>query len=179
MTSNTIEHHNNQAEPWKVTLIDTGLGTMTGGRIKRGQKYVGNEPFMLTYGDGVADINLNELLAFHKNHRKIITMTSVLPDGKFGAISIDNSNMVTSFQEKPKGDGSWINGGFFVCEPEVFDYIKDDSTVFEREPLENMAHNEQLFTFKHHGFWKPMDTQRDKNLLDELIEKNKAPWIKW
>jgi glucose-1-phosphate cytidylyltransferase len=179
MTSNTIEHHNNQAEPWKVTLIDTGVGTMTGGRIKRVQKYVGNEPFMLTYGDGVADINLNELLAFHKKHGKMITMTSVLPDGKFGAINIDNSNMVTSFQEKPKGDGSWINGGFFVCQPEVFDYIKDDSTVFEKEPLEKMAHNEQLFTFKHHGFWKPMDTQRDKNLLDELIEKNKAPWIKW
>jgi glucose-1-phosphate cytidylyltransferase len=179
MTSNTIEHHNNQAEPWKVTLIDTGLGTMTGGRIKRVQKYVGDEPFMLTYGDGVADININELLSFHKNHGKIMTMTSVLPDGKFGAININNSNMVTSFQEKPKGDGSWINGGFFVCQPEVFDYIKEDSTVFEREPLETLAQNEQLFTFKHHGFWKPMDTQRDKNYLDDLIEKNKAPWIKW
>jgi glucose-1-phosphate cytidylyltransferase len=179
MTSNIIEHHNNQAEPWKVTLIDTGLGTMTGGRIKRVQKYVGNEPFMLTYGDGVADINLNELLAFHKNHGKLITMTSVLPEGRFGALNISTSNMVNSFVEKPKGDGSWINGGFFVCQPEVFDYIKDDNTVFEREPLENMAHNEQLFTYKHHGFWKPMDTQRDKNLLDELIDKNKAPWIKW
>jgi glucose-1-phosphate cytidylyltransferase len=179
LASNTIEHHNNQAEPWKVTLIDTGLDTMTGGRIKRVQKYVGNEPFMLTYGDGIADINLVKLIEFHQGHGKFITMTSVQPEGRFGALSIDSSDMVKSFQEKPKGDGAWINGGFFVCQPEVFDYIPCDNTVFEREPLENLAHNEQLFTYKHTGFWKPMDTQRDKNTMEELIEKNKAPWIKW
>jgi glucose-1-phosphate cytidylyltransferase len=179
LTLNTIEHHNNQAEPWKVTLIDTGLETMTGGRIKRVQKYVGNEPFMLTYGDGVADIDLNKLNEFHKNHGKLITMTSVLPEGRFGALHIDSNDMVKSFQEKPQGDGSWINGGFFVCQPEVFNYISGDTTIFEREPLENLAHDGQLFTYKHHGFWKPMDTQRDKNIMEELIEKNKAPWIKW
>jgi len=179
MTSNTITHHNNQAEPWKVTLIDTGLETMTGGRIKQVQKYIGNEPFMLTYGDGVADINLNELVEFHKSHGKLITMTSVLPEGRFGALNIDNANMVSSFQEKPKGDGLWVNGGFFICQPEVFGYISGDETLFEREPLENLAREGQLFTYKHHGFWKPMDTQRDKNLMEELVEKNKAPWIKW
>jgi glucose-1-phosphate cytidylyltransferase len=134
---------------------------------------------MLTYGDGVADISLNELVKFHKSHGKLITMTSVLPEGRFGALNIDNANMVNSFQEKPRGDGSWINGGFFVCQPEVFSYISNDDTVFEREPLENLAHDGQLFTYKHHGFWKPMDTQRDKNLMEELIEKSKAPWIKW
>ncbi len=179
MISNTITNHNNNAEPWKVTLIDTGLDTMTGGRIKRVQKYVGNEPFLLTYGDGVADINIKELVAFHNNHGKLITMTSVLPEGRFGALSIDNTNMVSSFQEKPKGDGSWINGGFFVCQPEVFNYLEGDKTIFEREPLENLAHNGQLFTYKHYGFWKPMDTQRDKNQLEVLIENKKAPWIKW
>ncbi|MCX6325446.1 MAG: glucose-1-phosphate cytidylyltransferase [Bacteroidia bacterium] len=179
MTTNNIMHHNNNAEPWKVTLIDTGLDTMTGGRIKRVQEYVGNESFMLTYGDGVADIDINKLVEFHKSHGKLITMTSVLPEGRFGALSIDNSNMVNSFQEKPKGDGSWINGGFFVCKPEVFNYISDDKTIFEREPLENLARDGQLFTYKHHGFWKPMDTQRDKSQLEELIENHKAPWVKW
>jgi glucose-1-phosphate cytidylyltransferase len=179
MTSNSITHHNNNAEPWKVTLIDTGVETMTGGRIKRVEEYVGNEPFMLTYGDGVADIDINKLLDFHKNHGKLITMTSVLPEGRFGALSIDNTNMVSSFKEKPIGDGSWINGGFFVCQPEVFNYISSDRTIFEREPLEELAKNEQLFTYKHHGFWKPMDTQRDKNQLEALIENKNAPWIKW
>jgi glucose-1-phosphate cytidylyltransferase len=179
LISNSTTYHNNQAEPWKITLIDTGLETMTGGRIKRVQKYVGNEPFMLTYGDGVADVNISELVDFHKSHGKLITMTSVLPEGRFGALGINNSNMVTSFQEKPKGDGSWINGGFFVCQPQVFNYLTDDNTVFEREPLENLARDGELFTFRHHGFWKPMDTQRDKNMLDKLIENNKAPWIKW
>jgi glucose-1-phosphate cytidylyltransferase len=179
MASNTIINLNSNAEPWKVTLIDTGVDTLTGGRIKRVHKYVGNEPFMLTYGDGVADINLNELVEFHKSHGKLITMTSVLPEGRFGALNIDNANMVSSFQEKPRGDGSWINGGFFVCQPEVFNYLVDDTTVFEREPLENLARIGQLFTYKHHGFWKPMDTQRDKILMEGLIEKNIAPWIKW
>lgn len=179
LTSNSIEHHNNQAEPWKITLIDTGLDTMTGGRIKQVQKYVGNEPFMLTYGDGVADIDLIKLNEFHKSHGKLVTMTSVQPEGRFGALHIDSTDMVKSFQEKPKGDGSWINGGFFVCQPQVFSYISGDTTVFEREPLENLASEGQLFTYKHHGFWKPMDTQRDKNIMEELIQNNKAPWIKW
>ena len=179
MISNTITNHNNNAEPWKVTLIDTGLDTMTGGRIKRVQKYVGNEQFLLTYGDGVADINIKELVAFHNNHGKLITMTSVLPEGRFGALSIDNTNMVSSFQEKPKGDGSWINGGFFVCQPEVFNYLEGDKTIFEREPLEILANECELFTYKHYGFWKPMDTQRDKNQLEVLIENKNAPWIKW
>ncbi|MCK9401177.1 MAG: glucose-1-phosphate cytidylyltransferase [Bacteroidales bacterium] len=179
MTSNTITHHNNYAEPWKVTLIDTGLDTMTGGRIKRAQEYVGNEPFMLTYGDGVGDVDINQLVEFHMNHGKFITMTSVLPEGRFGALEIDESLKVKSFQEKPKGDGSWINGGFFVCQPEVFDYIEGDKTIFEIDPLENLAKDNQLYTYKHHGFWKPMDNQRDKSQMEELIEKNKAPWIKW
>ena len=179
MATNTIVNHNSNAEPWKVTLIDTGVETMTGGRIKRAQEYVGNKPFMLTYGDGVADVNLNELVSFHKSHGKLMTMTSVLPEGRFGALNIDNTNMVSGFQEKPKGDGSWINGGFFVCQPEIFSHIEGDDTIFEREPLENLAQNGQLFAYKHHGFWKPMDTQRDKSLLEELVEKNRAPWIKW
>jgi glucose-1-phosphate cytidylyltransferase len=179
MASNTIVNHNSNAEPWKVTLIDTGLGSMTGGRIKRVQKFVGNEPFMLTYGDGVADINIPDLVKFHESHRKLITMTSVLPEGRFGALTIDNTDMVKNFTEKPKGDGSWINGGFFVCQPEVFDFIEGDETVFEKEPLEKIASIGQLFTYKHHGFWKPMDTQRDKNIMEDLIVNNKAPWIKW
>jgi glucose-1-phosphate cytidylyltransferase len=179
MTTNTITNHNNHAEPWKVTMVDTGLDTMTGGRIKCVQNYIGNEPFMLTYGDGVADINLQELISFHKSHGKLITMTSVLPEGRFGSLSIDESNKVNNFVEKPKGDGSWINGGFFVCQPEVFNYILDDKTIFEREPLENLAKEEQLFTYKHNGFWRPMDTLRDKTLLENLIETNSAPWVKW
>jgi glucose-1-phosphate cytidylyltransferase len=179
LSTNTMTNHNSTAEPWKVTLIDTGVDTMTGGRIKRAQQYIGNEPFMLTYGDGVADININDLVKFHHSHGKLVTMTSVLPEGRFGALNIENSSMVSSFQEKPKGDGSWINGGFFVCQPEVFNYITDDRTIFEREPLEKLASHKELYTFKHNGFWKPMDTQRDKNMLEELIKTNKASWIKW
>lgn len=179
MTSNTITHHDNHAEPWKVTLVDTGLDTMTGGRIRKVKQYIGNEAFMLTYGDGVGDINITKLLEFHKEHGKYITMTSVLPEGRFGALDIDESDKVNSFQEKPRGDGSWINGGFFVCQPEVLNYIEGDKTIFEREPLENLAKDNQLYTYKHKGFWKPMDTQRDKTQLEELIEKNIAPWINW
>ena len=179
VANNSIDVHNNHGEPWKITLVDTGLNTMTGGRIKRVKEYIGNEPFMLTYGDGVADIDINALLEFHKSHKKAITMTSVLPEGRFGALKINGDNKVDNFQEKPKGDGSWINGGFFVCEPEVLDYIDTDSTVFEKEPLETLANNDELFTYKHHGFWKPMDTLRDKTQLEEMIENNKASWIKW
>jgi len=179
MATNSITNHNNHAEPWKVTMIDTGLETMTGGRIKKAKEYIGNEPFMLTYGDGVGDVDIKQLLEFHKNHGKLITMTSVLPEGRFGAIDIEESHRVKSFQEKPKGDGSWINGGFFVCQPEVLNYIDGDKTIFEREPLENLAKEGEVFAYKHSGFWKPMDTQRDKTQLEDLIEKGKAPWVKW
>lgn len=180
MTTNSVTHHKNHAEPWKVTLIDTGLETMTGGRIKRVKEYIGNEPFMLTYGDGVGDIDIHQLIKFHEQHGKAITMTAVQPEGRFGSLQIDGTEKVTSFHEKPKGDGAWINAGFFVCQPEVFNYIiGGDKTIFEREPLERLAKDEQLYTYKHHGFWKPMDTQRDKFQLEDMIDNNKAPWIKW
>ncbi len=179
MTSNTVDYHKSKAEPWKVTLIDTGLSTMTGGRIKRVKSYIGNEAFMVTYGDGVADIDINELVKFHRQHKGVITMTSVQPEGRFGALTLNQDNKVESFMEKPKGDGAWINGGFFVCEPEVLDYIEKDATVFEKEPLENLARDNKLYTFKHNGFWKHMDTLRDKTQMEELIEKGQAPWIKW
>jgi glucose-1-phosphate cytidylyltransferase len=180
MVKNEITYHVNHAEPWKVTLVDTGLTTMTGGRIRKAREYVGNEPFMLTYGDGVSDINIAELVDFHKKHGKAITLTSYQPEGRFGSLIMTEDDKITAFHEKPKGDGTWVNAGFFVCQPEVFDYITDDDSItFEREPLENLAKNNQLFAFKHAGFWKPMDTQRDKMQLEELIEKNEAPWVKW
>lgn len=180
LKTNEMEILNNSSEPWRVTLLDTGLHTMTGGRVKRAKNFVGNEPFMLTYGDGVSDINLHELVKFHKNHGKFMTMTSFQPDGRFGALNIDNNNQVNEFKEKPKGDGNWINAGFFVCQPEVFDYISDDDgTIFEQDPLMNLAKDGQIFTYKHSGFWKPMDSLKDKNDLNELWEKNKAPWKIW
>lgn len=179
MANNTTQYHVNNAEPWKVTLIDTGDETMTGGRIKRVQKYVGNEPFMLTYGDGVANIDIEALIKFHKEHGKKITMTTVQPEGRFGAVIIDNAYNVTNFKEKPKGDGTWINGGFFVCEPEVFNFIKDDNTIFERDPLEDLAKEGELFAFKHRGFWKAMDMLRDKQELEKLWNEGNAPWKIW
>jgi glucose-1-phosphate cytidylyltransferase len=180
MTTNTIDHHNSNAEPWKVTLVDTGLDTMTGCRIKKVKDYVKNEPFLLTYGDGVSDVNINDLILYHKSHGKAITMTSVQPEGRYGSLIVNSENKVLSFQEKPQGDGAWINAGFFVCEPAIFDYIPDgEKIVFEKEPLESLAKAGQLYAYKHEGFWKPMDTQRDKGQMEELIEKKKAPWIKW
>ena len=179
LKNNDIEIHNNSSEPWKVTLLDTGLNSMTGGRVKRAQSIIGNNPFMLTYGDGVSDINIDELVNFHKSHGKTITMTSVQPDGRFGALEIHNSNQVKNFNEKPKGDGHWINGGYFVCQPKVFDYIMDDSTTFEQEPLMNLALENEILTHKHEGFWKAMDTLKDKNDLNELWDKNVAPWRTW
>ncbi len=179
LCTNTTTFHHNHSEPWKVTLVDTGLETMTGGRIKQAKEYLHNEPFLLTYGDGVADVDINQLVAFHQKHKKLITMTSVLPEGRFGSLTIDKNQQVRDFQEKPKGDGSWVNGGFFVCEPQVLDYIESDSTTFEREPLEQLALEGQLYTYKHHGFWKPMDTLRDKTQLEALIKNKTAPWIKW
>jgi glucose-1-phosphate cytidylyltransferase len=180
LANNGKEFLNNSAEPWRITLLDTGLNTMTGGRVKRVQTYIGNEPFMLTYGDGLADINLSELLKFHMKHGRKITMTSAQPEGRFGALDINSNHQVLNYMEKPRGDGAWINGGFFVCEPEVFDYIKDgDATVFEHAPLENLARDGELYTYKHTGFWKPMDNIRDKSQLEELWLSGKAPWKIW
>src|SRR4051812_26547422 len=147
--TNQMEVHNNTSEPWKVTLLETGLNTMTGGRIKRAKDFIGAEPFLLTYGDGVADVNMHTLIDFHRKHGKAITMTAVLPEGRFGALQTDGNDRVQSFMEKPKGDGSWINGGFFVCEPGVLDYIEDDNTVFEQKPLEQLAKNGELYTYRH------------------------------
>ncbi|MBQ3010149.1 MAG: glucose-1-phosphate cytidylyltransferase [Methanocorpusculum sp.] len=180
MKENRMTIHEEHCEPWNVTLIDTGLHTMTGGRVKRAQKYVGDEPFMLTYGDGVSDIDIGKLVEFHKAHGKAATMTSVQPEGRFGALVFNDGGEVTSFAEKPKGDGSWINAGFFVCEPKVFDYITEgDSTIFERSPLENLAKDGELYTYHHNGFWKCMDTLRDKQQLQEMCDEGNAPWISW
>jgi len=180
MSNGSMEIHNNSSEPWKVTLLDTGLHSMTGGRIKRAQDFVGDESFMLTYGDGVADINIEELVKFHKSHEKAMTMTSAQPNGRFGALNIDKNDQIMEFKEKPKGDGSWINAGYFVCEPKVFDYILDgDCTIFEQEPLKNLAKDGEIFTYKHHDFWMPMDTLRDKMKLNEMCEQGNAPWITW
>lgn len=174
-----IDVHRNESEPWKVTLLDTGDLTMTGGRIKRAAAVINNEPFMLTYGDGVCDININELLEFHKKSKKFITMTSVQPEGRFGALEIADGNLVTSFREKPKGDGAWINGGYFVCQPEVLSYIENDNIVFEKEPLENLANDKQLVTYRYNGFWKCMDTLRDKIQLNEMWNAGIAKWRTW
>lgn len=180
MSTGQMQVHNNSSEPWKVTLLDTGLHTQTGARIKKAKSLIDNKTFMLTYGDGLADINLFELQKFHLKHSKLITMTSAQPDGRFGAINIDNNNRVLDFKEKPQGDGSWINAGFFICQPEVLNYIKDgDDVVFEQEPLKNLAKDEQLYTYKHSTFWMPMDTLRDKMKLNDLYKNQKAPWVVW
>jgi glucose-1-phosphate cytidylyltransferase len=152
---------------------------MTGGRIKRAKTIVGNETFMLTYGDGVGDVNILELLKFHKSHGKAVTVTAAQPEGRFGALDIGENNIVKTFREKPKGDGAWVNAGFFVCEPKVFDYIEGDNTVFEKEPLQKLAEDGELYAFKHRGFWKPMDTLRDKLELQKLWDSGKAPWKIW
>lgn len=171
--------HNQFAEPWKVTLVNTGVNTMTGGRIKRIQKYVGDETFMLTYGDGVADINLHRLVEFHRRHGKIATVTSTQPLGRFGALEIAEDSTVTGFQEKPKGDGQWINAGFFVCEPNIFNYLDGDEIVFEQTPMRMLAQDQQLVSYRHDGFWQPMDSLRDKNILENLWATGKAPWKLW
>jgi len=176
--TNTTEIHNSLAEPWKVTLIDTGTETMTGGRVKRIEKYTDGKPFMLTYGDGVGAINIDQLVQFHSSSKKFMTVTAVQPSGRFGALSIDGP-LVSSFLEKPKGDGAWINGGFFVCQPEVFNYIDDDATIFERRPMEKLANDGQMVAFRHSGFWKPMDTLRDKQELEALWQGGQAPWRLW
>ena len=180
INKNKIDVLNTFSEPWKVSLIDTGLNTMTGGRMKRVEELVNGERFMLTYGDGVADIDIPALLKTHEEHGKAITMTVVQPEGRFGSLRITGDKQVASFQEKPKGDGTWINGGFFVCEPKVFDYLNEgDKTIFERDPLENLAKDGELFSYKHYDFWRPMDTLRDNKILNDLWEKNKASWKIW
>jgi len=180
LKNNNMEVHQNESEPWKITLLETGLNTMTGGRIKQAEAFIGDDDFLLTYGDGLSDVNINELIEFHKNHKKCITMTAIQPEGRYGALDINNdSNLIESFKEKPKGDGSWINGGFFVCNSKIFSYIKNNDTVFEQEPLINLAIDGQLMAFKHAGFWGSMDTLRDKNNLSKLWTSNKAPWKRW
>lgn len=180
LKDNSIDWHNSQAEAWKITLKDTGVNTMTGGRIKNIREFIGNETFMLTYGDGVSNVNIKELVEFHKKNKKFVTVTAVQPSGKFGSLNIETeTGLVNSFLEKPKGDGAWVNGGFFVCQPDVFNYIKDDSTSWEREPLEDIANDGQLISYKHHGFWKPMDTLRDKQELENLWNLGQAEWKIW
>jgi len=178
MKQNTMEVHKKSAEPWKVTLVDTGINTMTGGRLKRVKKYVEEETFCFTYGDGLSDISMRNLIDFHKNQKTLCTVTSVQPPGRFGALNIEK-NKIIKFQEKPIGDGSWINGGYFVLEPNVFDYIENDETIWEKKPLETLAKESQLSAYRHTGYWNSMDTLRDKNLMEELWNNNQAPWKVW
>ena len=179
LVNNSVTVHDSQAEPWKITLVDTGNITMTGGRIKRIQSHVDNETFFLTYGDGVGNVDIKKLLEFHQKHGKVCTITSVQPSGRFGALNITEKQEVLSFKEKPQGDGAWINGGFFVCQPEVFNYIENDSTIFEKEPMESLAADGQLMAYNHKGFWKPMDTLRDKIELDNDWNNGNAKWKNW
>lgn len=178
MRSNSMEVHRNSSESWKVTLIDTGDETMTGGRMKRVAQFLGNEPFCFTYGDGLSDVNISELVSYHKQHRKLATVTTVRPPGRFGVIEMDNGS-VLGFREKPEGDLSWINGGFFVLEPEVINFIPDDSCIWEIEPMGKLAELNQLMAYIHNGFWQPMDTLRDKMKLEELWKNGQAPWKVW
>ena len=181
LSKNEMEVHNNYSEPWKVTLVDTGLNTFTGGRIKRIREYLPkDEPFMLTYGDGVSDVNLKKLLEFHKAHGKLATITAVNLAGRFGVLGIDEDDeTINQFAEKTKEDGGWINGGFMVMEPKVLDYIEGDETIFERDPLENLAKDGELKAYKHHGFWKCMDTKRDHDALEEMWDNDDALWCIW
>jgi glucose-1-phosphate cytidylyltransferase len=174
------EIHQNHVEPWKVTLVDTGEATMTGGRLIRVKDYVGAETFCCTYGDGVSNVDIGRLIDFHRKQRILATLTAVQPPGRFGAFTLDaERNLISSFEEKPDGDGAWVNGGFFVLEPEVMDYIQGDSTVWEREPLQKLAQDGTLSAYRHRGFWQPMDTLRDKNYLESLWQSGKAPWKVW
>lgn len=177
---NGMTIHQNVAEPWKVTLVDTGLHAQTGARVKKIQKYIGNEPFFLTYGDGVCDININELLDFHRKGDKIATLTAIQPGGRFGVLDINEKQEIVQFAEKNREDGGWINGGFMVLEPEVFDYLNDDDDlIFERQPLESLAKDNNLLAYKHYGYWQCMDTLRDKNKLEYLWNNGIAPWKVW
>lgn len=177
MANNRMEVHQQKAEPWRVTLVDTGDATMTGGRLKRVRDYVGGETFCFTYGDGVSDVDINKTISFHRKHKKIATVTAIQPPGRYGALNIEQE-AVRSFQEKPAGDGSWINGGFFVLEPAALDYIEEDQTSWELQPLQQLANEGQLMAYEHRGFWQAMDTLRDKNHLEELWDTN-PPWKVW
>ncbi len=179
LKTNKLDIHNSKTESWKVTLIDTGEETMTGGRIKRAQDIIGDKPFLLTYGDGLADIDITKTVKFHEQNSGFITMTAIQPPGRYGALEISTNNAITQFMEKPKGDGSWMNGGFFVCEPEVLNYIDGDKTVFEQAPLTKLAKDGKLFAYHHQGFWACMDTLRDKTMLCELWDTKKSPWKVW
>lgn len=178
MAANKMEVHQNNAEPWRVTLVDTGENTMTGGRLRRVRNYLGDEDFCFTYGDGIGDIDVTKLIAFHRSQKHLATITATQPPGRFGALRVEN-NRIAGFQEKPQGDGGWINGGFFVLSPKVVDYIEGDHTLWEREPLERLAMDGEMSAYRHDGFWQPMDTLRDKILLEELWASGKAPWKIW
>lgn len=179
LANNSIEIHNKHTEDWKVTLIDTGVDTLTGGRIKRIEKYIGNEPFLLTYGDGVGDVDIKATIESHKKAGKILTMTAYEPSGKLGVLDIMNNGIVESFEEKPKNSGSWINAGFFVCEPELFKFVDSDKEMFEREPMQKLIEKKELNAFKHTGFWKPMDTLKDNSDLNNLWDSGNADWKIW
>ncbi|MFK7964253.1 MAG: glucose-1-phosphate cytidylyltransferase [Burkholderiaceae bacterium] len=181
LRNNSVTMHQTEAEPWTVTLVETGLNTMTGGRMKRAAKYLNsNEPFCCTYGDGVTNANIGEAIEMHKREGRLSTVTAVQPPGRFGAFTLPaDKTLVPSFQEKPKGDGAWINGGYFVLDPQVIDYIEGDATIWEREPMERLAGEGQMTAYRHTGFWQPMDTLRDKQVLEELWAENKAPWKSW
>lgn len=179
MKHNKLEIHQNSAEPWRVTLVDTGENTMTGGRLKRVSQYLDNEDFCLTYGDGVGDVDITRLVNFHKEQGRLATLTATQPPGRFGALNLESGSKVVSFQEKPHGDGSWINGGFFILSPKVIEYIESDATIWERDPMEKLAAEGQMSAYLHHGYWQPMDTLRDKNHLEELWASGKAPWKTW
>ena len=176
VANNSVEVHQNTTEPWRVTLVDTGENTMTGGRLKRVKRYLGDEPFLFTYGDGLSNVDINALSAFHRKHKTLATITAVQPPGRFGALNMVK-HKITDFKEKPDGDGGWINGGFFVLSPRVLDYIKGDQTVWEQGPMQELARKGQLSAFVHRGFWQPMDTMRDKKLLEELWTSGRAPWM--
>lgn len=178
MTNNKVEVHHQKAEPWRVTMVDTGDNTMTGGRLKRVARYLGNEDFCFTYGDGVSDIDISALIAYHRQQKTLATLTAVQPPGRFGALLLDQQK-VQGFTEKPQGDGGWVNGGFFVLSPKVIDYIEDDDSVWEKYPIERLAQEAQLSAYQHDGFWQPMDTLRDKNYLEELWAQGQAPWRVW
>ncbi|XOV91174.1 MAG: glucose-1-phosphate cytidylyltransferase [Bacteroidota bacterium] len=178
LSANSMEVHNNTAEPWKVTLVDTGSHTMTGGRLLRVKPYIGSETFMMTYGDGVSNIDINELVKFHRRNNKVATLTAVRPAGRFGALQIREDFSIGSFQEKPEGDGAWVNGGFFVLEPSVFNYLEGDKTIFERQPLERLAQDNQLNAYQHYHFWMPMDKLSDKQTLEKMWFDT-APWKVW
>ncbi|MFQ5786530.1 MAG: glucose-1-phosphate cytidylyltransferase [Thermodesulfobacteriota bacterium] len=180
LKNNKMEIHQNNVEPWRVTLVDTGENTMTGGRLKKVKDYIGEKTFCLSYGDGVSDLNIKKLIDFHSSQKSLATLTAVQPPGRYGAMSLkNNQTKITSFREKPKGDGAWINGGFFVLEPGIMDYISDDKAVWEQEPLQKLAYDGELAAYKHNGFWQSMDSLRDKNVLEEIWKGGQAPWKVW